>query len=77
MSGLAFLYNNIGAIILLSLIIIIFIVIYERNHKSYEVPEKIKKENWVSSMDLKASRVSVIIVIFFVILGMVFSFFQK
>jgi len=63
-SKLSFIIENLWSILILSLIIIVFIVIYERNNKNkIAIDEKIKKENWLSSMDLKASRIQYILAV--------------
>ena len=68
---ISFLLDNIGVISILSVIIIIFIVLYERNNNEhFKVEEKIVKENWLSSMDLKVSRISLIILVIF---GLIFT----
>ena len=72
---ISFLLDNIGVVSILSVIIIIFIVLYERNNNEhFKVEEKIVKENWLSSMDLKVSRISLIILVIF---GLIFALFQK
>ena len=72
---ISFFLENIEAISILSVIIIIFIVLYERsNNERSKADEKIIKENWLSSMDLKASRIGLIILFIF---GLIFTLLQK